>query len=139
MHCLPWLRSRHSKPKRHTRTRRSETNADPGLGLLPFKHTVPTHQRSHSWSYSLPRTPPRPLLDGSDSPLTPMSSGSIIRAVPLENPFVTRSTAISLNPQVSLTTGFQRRLQERATSPGTRSSSSGPVLRYRRTTMLTAP
>jgi len=134
MHCLWWLRSRRSKPKHRERTRNSETFANSGSDLLPLQRTGPTHRRSHSRSHSLPQTPPsRPLLDDSDSSLSSMSSGSIVRVVPLENPFVTRPTAITPVQQSSHTTGFQRRLQESATLPDAQSSSSGPVLRYCRT------
>lgn len=133
MHCLWWLRSRRSKQKHHERTRSSETCSNPRSDLLPFQRAGPAQARSQSRSHSLPRTPPpRPLLNDSDSSLS-MSSGSVVRAVPLEDPFVTKSTAITPAQQLSHTTGFQRRLQESATLPDIPSSSSAPILRYRQT------
>jgi hypothetical protein len=104
MHCLWWLRSRRSKPERHERTRSSETCADSGSVSLPLQRTEAVQQRSHSRSHSLPRTPPSRLLqDDSDSSLSSILSGSIVCAVPLEDPFVTGSPSIT---PASYTTGF---------------------------------
>lgn len=89
---------------------------------------------SQPQSKSLPRTPsPRPVQNASDSSLSSMSSGSTVRAVPLDNPFVTRQTSISTTRQSSHTTGFQCPLDASVRLPDTQPSPTSSSLRFRKT------
>jgi hypothetical protein len=142
MHCLWCFRSRRTRHRRHEQTHVPQTRANLGSEMVPLQRTEPTQPQpqSQSQSQSLPRTPPpRPLLDDSSSSLSSMSSGSIVRAAPLEDPFVTRQTSTTTTHQSAHTTGFQRRTQVSARLPDTQSSFNPSTLRHRRTNDTSGP
>lgn len=111
MRCLWCFWFRYSRHKHHKRPRCPvETNPNPSLESTSLQcvESPQPQPRFQSRSQLSPRPPPPwPLPGASSSSLSSRSSGSIVRAVPLKDSFVTGPTSIAPTQQSSHTTGLQ--------------------------------